>query len=228
MSAYCYCWSQSSHCVGPLSTMSDPLSPPTPPVLVSHASPSASTVMTLTSFFLALTILTDLFTLETFKIIMSLESFHDQSDQYPHVVAQFHSDLEVCNCVSGKTYHIYCDVIYFHKVADVVLKRIYVTVYTPNISGIVFLSASNIRVQSTTIYSRSSNTCAFSILVYQAESVQVNLVSAYNFRIGVFMKDASNVWITNITTQYNNQDGIQFVQIYNTEITNTTTTKNRN
>ena len=82
--------------------------------------------------------------------------------------------------------YIYCDVIHFHKVADVVLKRINVTVYTPNISGIVFFSASNISVQSTTVYSRSSNTCAFGILVYQAESVQANLVGAFNFRIGFF------------------------------------------
>ena len=147
---------------------------------------------------------------------ISLESLHDQNDQYPHVVVKFHFDLEVCNfdsgkiCYfdSGKIHVMPCDAISFHEVADVILKGINITVYTPNISGIILSNVTNISVQSTTVYSRSSNTCAFGILVYQAESVEVNLVGAYNFTVGFFMEDASNVCITNITTRYNNEEGI--------------------
>ena len=157
---------------------------------------------------------------------MSLESLHDQNDQYPHVVAQFHFDLEVCNSDSGKIHVMPCDAISFHEVANVILKGINITVYTPNISGIILSNVTNISVQSTTVYSRSSNTCAFGILVYQAESVEVNLVGAYNFTVGFFMEDASNVCITNITTRYNNEDGIYLEKIHNTQITNTTTTHN--
>ena len=156
---------------------------------------------------------------------ISFQSFHDQRDQYPHVVAQFHSDFEICRCDPNTIDCIPCDAISFHEVADVIIKGINITVFTSNISGIILSNVSNISVQSTTVYSRSSNPCSFGILIYQAESVQVNLVGAYNFTVGFFMEDASNVWITNITTRYN-EDGIYLENIHNTEITNTTITHN--
>ena len=104
------------------------------------------------------------------------------------MVAQFHSDLEACNCDSGNIYDKSCNAISFDDVTDVALKGINVTVHTPNISGIVFWNVSNISVQSTTVYSRSSNTCAFGIQVFQAETVQVNLVGDYKFRKDLFGK----------------------------------------
>ena len=121
---------------------------------------------------------------------------------------------------------IFCDAIYFDEVANVVLKGINVTVYTPSISGIMFQDVSNISVQSTTVYSISSNTCAFGIRVVQAESLQVNSVGAYSFKCGLYMRGAGNVSITNITTRYNNMDGIYLGTINNIQITNTTTTHN--
>ena len=156
---------------------------------------------------------------------MSLESFHDRSDQYPHVVTRFNSVPEVCNCKSGKMHAKYCDAIYFDEVANVVLKGINVTVYT-NISGIVFRNVSSISIQSTTVYSCSSNTCAYGILVVQAESLQANSVGAYSFKIGLYMYGAGNVSITNITTRYNKLHGIYLYKINNMQITNTTTTHN--
>ena len=50
------------------------------------------------------------------------------------------------------------------------------------------------------VYSSSSNTCAFGILVVQVESLQVNTVGAYSFKYGLYMRGAGNVSITNITT----------------------------
>ena len=144
------------------------------------------------------------------------------------MVAQFNSDIEVCNYDSGNLYDIdkSCDATSFDDVADVLLKGINVTVHTPNISGIVFWNVSNISVQSTAVYSRSSNTCAFGIQVFQAETVQVNVVGNYHFKTGFVLEGASNVWITNITVRYSNQDGIFLENINNTQITNTTTTHN--
>ena len=110
--------------------------------------------------------------------------------------------------------------------ADVVLKGINVTVYTPNISGIVFWAASNISVQFTTVYSNSSSTCAFGILVYQTETVQVSSVSAYKFRIGIILRSSSNIRTTLTTTRYNIEDGIYLLKIHNINITSTTTTHN--
>ena len=127
---------------------------------------------------------------------MSPESFHDQSNQYPHVVAQFSSFLEMYNCDSGNIYDKSCDAIYFDEVADVVLKGTTVTVHTPNISGIA--------VQSATVYFSSSNTCAFGILFYHVESVQVNLVGTHSFEHGFAMQNARNISITNISI-YKNQ-----------------------
>ena len=89
-----------------------------------------------------------------------------------------------------------------------VLKGINVTVYTPNISGIVFRNVSSISVQSTTVYSISNNTCAYGILVVQAESLQANSVDTYSFKTGLYMRGAGNVSITNVTARYNNMDGI--------------------
>ena len=157
---------------------------------------------------------------------MSLESFHDRSDQYPHVVTRFNSVPEVCNCNSVNMYAKSCGAIFFDEVANVVLKGINVTVYTPSISGIVSWNVSSISVQSTTVYSSSSNTCACGILVVQAESLQANSVGAYSFKYGLYMLDAGNVSITNITTRYNNLDGIFLDKINNVQITNTTTTHN--
>ena len=157
---------------------------------------------------------------------MSFESFHDRSDQYPHVVIRFNSVPEVCNCNSVNMHAKSCGAISFDEVANVVLKGINVTVYTPSISGIVFRYVSNISVQSTTVYSSSSNTCACGILVVQAESLQANSVGAYCFKYGLYMRRAGNVSITNITTRYNNLDGIFLDKINNVQITNTTTTHN--
>ena len=156
---------------------------------------------------------------------MSLESFHDRSDQYPHVVTRFNSVPKVCNCKSG-IMHESCDAISFDEVANVVLNGINVTVYTPNFSGIVFRNVSSISVQSTTVYSLSSHTCTCGILVVQAESLQVNSVGAYSFKIGLYMRGAGNVSITNITARYNNIHGIYLDTINNIKITNTTTTHN--
>ena len=88
------------------------------------------------------------------------------------------------------------DAIYFDEVADVVLKGITVTVHTPNIAGIA--------VQSATVYFSSSNTCAFGILFYHVESVQVNLVGTHSFEHGFAMQNARNISITNISI-YKNQ-----------------------
>ena len=142
------------------------------------------------------------------------------------MVAQFNSDLEVCNCDSGNIYDKSCDAISFNDVSDVVLKGINVTVRTSNISGIAFSNASNISVQSTTVYSRSINTCAFGILVAKAETVQIHSGSADKFRIGVDMKNAINIHITLTTARKNSQHGIHLEKINNSHITDTTTAHN--
>ena len=157
---------------------------------------------------------------------MSLESLHDQSDQYPHVVAQFHSLFEVCNCNSGKGYDTFCDVISFDEVADVVLKGINVTVRTPNISGLAFLDVTNISVQSTSVYSHSSSICGSGILISQSKSVEVSSVSVYQFGIGIYLTNANNIFITLTTTSYNYEFGIFLFNTHNINITNTTTTHN--
>ena len=77
-------------------------------------------------------------------------------------------------------------VLMVHEVANVVLKGINVTAYTPNISGIVFRNVSSISVQSTTVYSSSSITCAYGILVVQAESLQVKNIGLSKRNSGVF------------------------------------------
>ena len=137
------------------------------------------------------------------------------------MVTRFNSVPKVCNCKSG-IMHESCIAISFDEVANVVLNGINVTVYTPNISGIVFRNVSSISVQSTTVYSSSSHTCACGILVVQAESLQANSVGAYSFKIGLYMRGAGNVSITNITARYNNMDGIYLDTINNIQITNTT------
>ena len=142
------------------------------------------------------------------------------------MVTRFNSVPEVCNCNSVNMHAKSCGAISFDEVANVVLKGINVTVYTPSISGIVFWNVSNISVQSTTVYSSSSNTCACGILVVQAESLQANSVGAYSFKYGLHMRRAGNVSITNITTRYNNMHGIFLDTINNIQITNTTTTHN--
>ena len=142
------------------------------------------------------------------------------------MVTQFNSVPEVCNRNSDKMYAKFCNAICFDEVANVVLKGINVTVYTPSISGIVFQNVSSISVQSTTVYSCSSNTWAYGILVVQAESLHVNSVGTYRFENGLFVHDAGNVSITNITARYNNMNGIYLKTINNIQITNTTTTHN--
>ena len=119
-----------------------------------------------------------------------------------------------------------CSTIYFDEVADVVIKGINVTVYTPNISGIAFLDVSNVSIQSTSVYSHSSSTCGFGIHISQSETVEVSSVSVYQFGIGIFLTNANNISIILTTTSYNYNFGIFLFNIHNIYITNATTTHN--
>ena len=158
---------------------------------------------------------------------MSLESFYGQSDQYPHVVAQFHSFLEVWNCNFGESYDTSCSAISFDEVADTLLKGINVTVNTPNISGIAFLDVSNISVHFTSVCSHSSSPYGFGILISQSETVEVSSISVYQFRTGIVLTNASNISITLTTTSYNYDYGMFLFNIHNINITNSTTTHNK-
>ena len=97
--------------VGPLSTMSDPLSPPTPPVLLSHVSPLNQYINDSERYFKSNT---------AFKFLpgthhmnkplhvgnvhsMSLESFYGSDNEQPHLVGRvFPVKVEqVCACLYG-------------------------------------------------------------------------------------------------------------------------------
>ena len=156
---------------------------------------------------------------------MSLESLSDESDEYPHLVAQFSRETEVHNCIHLSTYwhphgfKLCCAAIWLHDMYNVTVKRIHITVQTPRVSGIILMNVSGIAVQlNTTCFLTDHKTVG--IVIYEATSFGLYSSNASNCSNGFVLHNTTNTVIHKVPAVYNEWEGIALSMATNTHISN--------
>ena len=158
---------------------------------------------------------------------ISLESLSGESDEYPHLVAQFSCKTEVHNCIYLYRFgfKVCCAAIWGHDIQNVTVKRIGITVQTPSVSGIILTNVSGIAVQLNTTCFLSDHK-SVGIIVYEATSFGLYSCSASNCTFGLLLQNTTNTVIHKVTAMYNEWDGIILHVVTNTHISNLTAVHN--
>ena len=169
---------------------------------------------------------------------MSLESLREESDKYPHLVAQFSCETEEPECIYMDWHFDYnfpdfqacCAAIWLHDVYNVTVKGISITVQTSDkhISVVILKNVSGTTVQLNATCSLTDDTSngANGIIVYEATSVEVHSSSANNCSYGLVLHNATNTNITKVTAMYNDVVGIALRTCTDTNIYNTVAAHN--
>ena len=128
--------------------------------------------------------------------------------------------------MSAVKYHfnVCCAAIWLHDVHNVTVKGIILTVLTANVSGIILRNVSGVSVQLTTTYSSYDHYC-LGIAIYEADSVDLQLSSAYNCTYGVAFRNTSNGHINDITATHNIR-GVVLLGGHDNHISNTNVAHN--
>ena len=162
---------------------------------------------------------------------MSLESLSDESDEYPHLLAEFSCESEGHNCIHLYThwfphgFKVCCAAIWLHDIHNITVKRISITVQTPRVSGIILMNVSGIAVQlNTTCFLTNKKTVG--IVIYEATSFGLYSSNASNCSYGLVLHNTTTTGINRVTVMYNEFDGIAISMATNTHINNTTAVHN--
>ena len=173
---------------------------------------------------------------------MSLESLSDESDEYPHLVAQFSCETEGHECIymnwydTGWSYfpdvpnvQVCCAAIWLHDVYNVTVKGISITVQISDkhISVVILKNVSGTTVQLNATCSLTDDTSndANGIIMYEATSVVVHSSSANNCSYGLVLHNTTNIHITKVTAMYSDV-GIALRTCTDTNIYNTVAAHN--
>ena len=160
---------------------------------------------------------------------ISLESSSDESDEYPHLVAQFPCETERHECLYlllTRTLKVCCAALWFHDVHNATVKGISMTlpVEIETISLVVLKNASGVTVQvNATCFSTHSSSVG--IAIYEATSVEVHASSVSNCNFGLVFQNTTNTHITKVTAMYN-RVGIYLHIATDTHISNTIAVNN--
>ena len=174
---------------------------------------------------------------------MSLESLSDESDEYPHLVAQFSCETEGHECIymnrydTGWSYfpdvtkfQVCCAAIWLHDVYNVTVKGISITVQTSDkhISVVILKNVSGTTVQLNATCSLTDDTSndTNGIIMYEATSVVVHSSSANNCSYGLVLHNTTNIHIAKVTAMYNDVVGIALRTCTDTNIYNTVAAHN--
>ena len=159
---------------------------------------------------------------------MSWESFSDESNESPHLVALFSCETEVCECVhfhlfqiSHHNFQVCCAAVWLHDVYNVTVKGISITVQKTNdqISVFILKNVSGITVQlNATCFTHHKT---FGITICEATSVKVDSSSANNCSLGLVLHNSTNTHITKVTVMYNRIMGMALDTTTDTHIDNT-------
>ena len=172
---------------------------------------------------------------------LSLESLHEESDKYPHLVAELSCETEGCECIHLYEHAYYnvsryrislkvcCAAIWLHDVYNVTVKGISITVQTSDkpISVVVLKNVSGTTVQLNATCSNTPNGTN-GIVMYEATSVEVHSSSANNCSLGLVLHNATNTHIAKVTAMYNEIVGIALDTCTDTNIYNTVAAHNGN
>ena len=146
---------------------------------------------------------------------MSLESLSDESDEYPHLVAQFSCETEGHECIymdwsfipDFPDFQVCCAAVWLHDVYNVTVKGISITVQTSDkhISVVILKNVSGTTVQLNATCSLTDDTSdgTNGIVMYEATSVEVHSSSANNCSLGLVLHNTTNTHIAKVTAMYN-------------------------
>ena len=174
---------------------------------------------------------------------MSLESLREESDKYPHLVAQFSCETEGHECIYMNWYdtgwsdfpditkfQVCCAAIWLHDLYNVTVKGISITVQTSDkhISVVILKNVSGTTVQLNATCSLTDDTSngTYGIIMYEATSVEVHSSSANNCSLGLVLHNTTNTHITKVTAMYNDVVGIALDTCTDTNIYNTVAAHN--
>ena len=138
---------------------------------------------------------------------MSLESSSDDSNEYPHLVAQFSCETEVHECIQWHldfflvNFKVCCAAVWLQDMYNVTVKGIHITAQMP-ISPVVLKNVSDITVQLNALCSLTDQK-SFGITIYGATSVVVHSSSANYCSSGLVLYNTTNTHINKVTTMYN-------------------------
>ena len=166
---------------------------------------------------------------------MSLESWIDESDEYPHLVAQFTCVMEGVECFFTDFCHtddyitsqchflqVCCAAVWLHDVYNVNVKGISITAQTSYSSVVYLKNVSGTTVQlNTTCSPTNMYESSMGIAIYEATSIEVHSSSANNCSAGLVLFNTTNTNITKVTAMYNQFMGICFDTGIDTNINNT-------
>ena len=156
---------------------------------------------------------------------ISLESSSDESDEYPHLVAQFPCETERHECSYWhilETYKVCCAAVWFHDLHNVTVKGISVEIDT--ISLVVLKNVSGATVQlNVTCF--STNLDSMGISIFEATSVEVHASSVNHCTSGLALLNTTNTHITKVMAMYN-WVGIALCRAADTHISNTVAVNN--
>ena len=169
---------------------------------------------------------------------MSLESLSDESDEYPHLVAQLSCETEKHECININVdwnfylqyFQVCCAAVWLHDVHNVTVKGISITVQTSDkpISVVILKNVSGTTVQLNATCSLTDDTSngTNGIIIYEATSVEVHSSSANNCSYGLVLHNAANTHIAKVTAMYNDVMGIALDTCTDTNIYNTVAAHN--
>ena len=204
VSTCCYCWSQSSPSVGPLSIY---YVTPTEPTNTSCPAQPCHTLNHYTNhsdrYFKSNTVFTFLpgthlmnRPLEIRDVEnVSLEASDDNSDMYPQLVAQFTCQHEaISDCIEIQSYNFYgyvcCSVVWMINVTRAAIEGISVTVTTPRVSGVILQQCSHLHIQSYIGIQKKfdfDDDQSVEIIAYESSDIEMDSIEVSNFSFGVVL-----------------------------------------
>ena len=121
-------------------------------------------------------------------------SLHRESTD--SLICSYYDPVDVC-----------CAAVHVHNAYNSTFTGIAITVQTPNMSGVVFVNLSNIKVQFNTAcfssFSSSQMDLSIGILVYKANVFEIYSSSANNCSCGLELHTTNNGHVSSTTAMYN-------------------------
>ena len=145
---------------------------------------------------------------------ISLEASDDNSDMYPHLVAQFTCQHETnSDCITyNNRYYTCCSVVWMTNVTHAAIEGISVTVTTPHVSGVILQQCSHLHIQSNTYINiqKQDNWInkSVGIMAYESSDIEMDSLEASNFTFGVALSKSRNTSMMNVSAAHNGYDGI--------------------
>ena len=163
---------------------------------------------------------------------LSLEGY---SDEQPQLVAQFPCQIEVNTClyITIPLYKIHlktcCSTIWLHNVSLFAIKKITITLKTPNATGLVLHKVVNATIEQIEVYliTESITRSQQGIVLMDCHFIQMHSIIARNWWSGLLFTNSNNIHIHKVIASNNDGMGIFTLHtsnfhLYSSSFTNNT------